>query len=145
MGDDRFNLDELGSIEVEKEGTEFDLRESEKVMFSKLYAHLLESYMAFQREQSSENAKKFLNASKTILNSFKRYVQHDDELFDTVQETEEYVNSTNQRLHSGQVVNPGIGNIDKVKEVIEDLRHAANLKMPQKSNVSEDQAWRKST
>jgi hypothetical protein len=114
-------------------------------MFSKLYAHLLESYMAYQREQSSENAKKFLNASKTILNSFKRYVQHDDELFDTVQETEEYVNSTNQRLHSGHVINPGIDNIDKVKEVIEDLRHAANLKMPQKSNVSEDQSWRKST
>lgn len=139
-------IDDLTGFEEELQGSEFDLRETERQMFAQLYTKFLKSYFDSQMNYGdSEVALVYLNISKTLISTVKRYARHKEEMYSKASELENSIQAKIDTLNNsqGQVI-ISTEFKDKVKEFIEDLRHEANLKIPQKKKANEDEAWKKS-
>lgn len=142
--EDEFDLANLDELDVAEEGSEFDLRDAELKMFARLYQFFLNSYAISFDSDSIQPQIDFLKSSKTLFTSFKRYVSHEEELYGRIEEYEDEVTRKLVNIQKGITVKVGYQFLDDVKECVEDMRHVGNFKMPQKTEVSEDQAWRKS-
>lgn len=141
---DNFDVSDLDPLDMQEEGSDFDLRYAELEMFTKMYQKLLDMYWRSIDGAADGEQRAFLSTAKAIFSSFKRYVRHDDELFEEVEEVEDEVSKLIIDLDNGVRIDVGYMTLDEIKEVIENMRHEANLKMPQKTSVGEDDAWRKS-
>lgn len=138
-------IDDLTGFSEELQGSEFDLRETERQMFAQLYTKFLKSYFDSQMNYGdSEVDLVYLNLSKTLISTVKRYARHKDEMYSEANELEDSIQSKINILNNDSTVIISTEFKDKVKEFIEDLRHEANLKIPQKKKASEDEAWKKS-
>jgi len=126
-------------------GSEYDLRQIERQIFAKMYKKFLNKYSVYWTTRDKEMAYSLLGSAKTILSSIKKYVEHDEELYNRVQDLEDAIDEKRRSFHA---VNTPDGitqaELNEMKDTIEDLRHEANLKIPQKTETDEEQAWRKS-
>lgn len=142
------------SFEERLEGSEFDLREAERQLFAEIYAEFLNKYLQCQENSFDLEADVgYLNISKTLINTIKRYAKHDEETYEKAEELEEEMRDKIKVLQNrmADTSSPSFTSDavsaekrDEIKDFIEDLRHEANLKIPQKKTTDEDQAWRKS-
>lgn len=148
-------IGDLDSLEQE-EGSEFDIRNFERELFGNLYKKLLETYTLYSSDRRQwKVGRTYFSVSKTMVNSFKRYAKHEEELYEELETLEKQLPVLKNKCHALEkdqgdgyekvrVVNKIKQEVvDEVKELIEDMRHAGNLKMPQKTSTSEDQAWQK--
>lgn len=147
MNEENNEIDDLTKINQEA-GSEFDLRQYERQMFADLYSNFLQHYTEYRMYRDEhETGLKFLSVSKTLINTFKRYAKHDSEVFERCEDMEEKINPKEKRLKNTMTKrnhNTTLSNkyIDQLKEVVEDLRHTANLKMPEKTKTDPESAWK---
>lgn len=148
-----FEMGDLDSLEQE-EGSEFDMRNFEREVFGNLYKKLLEGYTLYTEDRKQwKIGREYFSVAKTLISSFKRYAKHDEELYEDLEWLEDQLPSLKNKCHEveqsqsrGQVkaVNRVDQEaVDEVKELIEDMRHAGNLKMPQETTTQEEKAWQK--
>lgn len=124
-------------------GSEFDLRQIERQMFAEMYKNFLQKYSVYWTDRDQKMAYSLLGSAKTIVSSIKKYVEHDEELYKEVQDLEDGID---QKRKSFIAVNTPDGITDEelndLKDTIEELRHEANLKMPQKTKSDPENAWK---
>lgn len=149
---DELDID-IDELETE-EGSKFDMRKYEMELFAEMYTKLLNLYTVYtNNRERHEVGRLYFSVAKTMINSFKKYVRHDEELYETLEEVEDNLvklknncNEVEKRKPSGVGTVTLVGkadteDVDNVKTVIEEMRDEGNLKMPKKSSTNEDRAW----
>ncbi len=126
-------------------GSEYDLRQIERQIFAKIYKNFLEKYSVYWTTRDHDLAYSLLGSAKTIVSSIKKYVEHDEELYQDAQDLEDGIDRKRKSFIAANT-SDGITDeeLNDLKDTIEELRHAANLKIPQKTETDEEQAWKKS-
>jgi hypothetical protein len=133
-------IEDPEDIEFEEGEVEYDLRDYERASFGKAYKHLNDYSAKMFIHGSKEKCRGFFAVARTLTKMIVRYVD-DEELVERAEECQELCEIELNNM-TYEEYTPGMPQVNEVREVVEDLRHAAGLNLPRKKQESPEDAWK---
>lgn len=135
-------MDLQDEMDLEDGEVEYDLRDYERASFGRVYAKFNTLETMALAEPSAEKLRIYFSLARTMIKILKRYVPEDESLEEDPEEVEDLCNKWLDTLQEAPEFTPGYDDIDRVRSVVEDMRHKAGLNLPTNSKEDPTEAWK---
>jgi len=116
--------------------SKYDLRELERNTFGKMYQAMLESQMqVLSKDARSEDVKEFAAIIQTISQYLRHYATSED-MKNMASEAEETAQRNLKRISKGD--DPVVSMLIDARDLVEEVRMDIGLKLPQETEVAEE-------
>jgi len=116
--------------------SKYDLRELERNTFGKMYQAMLESQMqVLSKDARSEDVKEFAAIIQTI-SQYLRHYATDDDMRDMAGQAEGRAERTLKRMSKNH--DPQVDKLIDARDKVEEVRMDIGLKLPQETEVAEE-------
>lgn len=133
-------IEDPDDIEFEEGEVEYDLRDYERASFGKAYKHLNDFSAKMFIHREKKFCRGFFAVARTLMKMIVRYVD-DEELTERAEECQS-VCETELSNMGYESYAPDTSRVNEVRELVEDLRHAAGLNLPRKKQEKPEDAWK---
>lgn len=119
------------------DGVEFDQRTEERIIFANGYKNLNQFESKMYGEGDREYYRQFVAQCRTLVQILLRYVK-DEELREKGIDLREHSAKELDNMKNEESYIPAIKILDAYRDIVEDLRHNANFKIPEKTSYDNE-------